>query len=158
VVREILKICAAQQLVVHTGHASAEQALALIAAARDEGCERVVVTHAQFDVVAMSEAHMKKAAAMGAKMELCALGMLVGPDAALEWMRHSPRVPLAETAKRIRSVGARHFVLGTDLGQSGNPTPADGLQIFVAGLQAEGVSRAEIEIMGRETPGALLMG
>ena len=158
VVREILKICATQHLVVHTGHASAEQALALIAAARGEGCERVVVTHAQFDVVAMSEAQMKKAAAMGAKMELCALGMLVGPDAALEWMRHSPRVPLAETAKCIRSVGARHFVLGTDLGQSGNPTPADGLQMLVAGLQAEGVSRAEIEIMGREIPGALLMG
>ena len=158
VVREILKICAARELIVHTGHASAEQALALIAAAREEGCERIVVTHAQFDVVAMSETQMKKAAAMGAKMELCALGMLVGPDAVLEWMRHSPRVALAETAKCIRSVGARHFVLGTDLGQSGNPTPADGLQMFVAGLQAEGISRDEIGTMGREVPGALLMG
>jgi hypothetical protein len=106
----------------------------------------------------MNKAQMKKAADMGAKMELCALGMLVGPEAALEWMRHSPRVPLAQTAKCIRSVGARHFVLGTDLGQSGNPTPADGLQMFVAGLQAEGVSRDEIEMMGREVPGALLMG
>jgi len=158
VVREILRICAAQRLVVHTGHASAEQALALIAAAREEGCDRMVVTHAQFDVVAMNAAQMKKAASMGAKMELCALGILVGPEAALEWMRHSPRVPLAQTAACIRSVGARHFVLGTDLGQSGNPTPADGLQMFVAGLQAEGISRDEIETMGREVPGALLMG
>jgi hypothetical protein len=116
------------------------------------------VTHAQFDVVAMSEAQMKQAAAMGAKMELCALGILVGPEAPLEWMRHSPKVPLAHTAKCIRSVGARHFVLGTDLGQSGNPTPADGLQMFVAGLQAEGISREEIDTMGREIPGALLMG
>ena len=49
--REVLKVCAAQRLVVHTGHASAEQALALIAAAREEGCDRIVVTHAQFDVV-----------------------------------------------------------------------------------------------------------
>jgi hypothetical protein len=49
-------------------------------------------------------------------------------------------------------------VLGTDLGQSGNPTPADGLQMFVAGLQAEGVSREQIQTMGRENPGALLMG
>ena len=157
-VREILRICAAQQLVVHTGHASAEQALALIAAAREEGCERIVVTHAQFDVVDMSEAQMKEAAALGAKMELCALGILVGPDAPLEWMRHSPRIPLAHTAACIQSVGAQHFVLGTDLGQSGNPTPADGLQMFVAGLQGAGVSREQIETMGREVPGALLMG
>jgi hypothetical protein len=157
-VREVLKVCAAQRLVVHTGHASGEQALAIIAAAREEGCDRIVVTHAQFDVVGMTEAQMRKAAALGAKMELCALGMLVGPDAPLEWMRHSQRVPLPETAARIRSVGAQHFVLGTDLGQTGNPTPADGLQMFVAGLLAEGLSRAQIETMGRETPGALLMG
>ena len=156
--REVLKVCAAQRLVVHTGHSSAEQALALIAAAREEGCDRIVVTHAQFDVVGMTEAHMKKAAAMGAKMELCVLGMLVGPDNALEFMRHSPRVPPAVTAACIKSVGAQHFVLGTDLGQAGNPTPADGLQMFVAALQAEGVSREQIQMMGREVPGALLMG
>ncbi len=158
VVRDILKICAAQRLVAHTGHASAEQALALIAAAREEGCERIVVTHAQFDVVGMNEAQMNKAAAMGAKMELCALGLLVGPEATLEFMRHSPRVPLAVTAACIKSVGAQHFVLGTDLGQAGNPTPADGLQVFVAGLQKEGISPEQIQTMGREVPGALLMG
>jgi hypothetical protein len=158
VAREILRICAAQRLVVHTGHASAEQALALIAAAREEGCERIVVTHAQFDVVGMNEAQMKKAAAMGAKMEICALGMFVGPEAVLEFMRHSPRVPAADTAARIKGVGAQHFVLGTDLGQAGNPTPADGLQVFVAGLQKEGISREQIQTMGREVPGALLMG
>jgi hypothetical protein len=156
--REVLKVCAAQRLVVHTGHSSAEQALALIAAAREEGCERVVVTHAQFDVVGMNEAQMRQAASMGAKMELCALGMLVGPESPLEWMRHSTRVALKDTAERIRNVGARHFVLGTDLGQTGNPTPADGLQMFVTGLQAAGVSRDEIQTMGREVPGALLMG
>jgi uncharacterized protein DUF6282 len=158
VVREVLKVCAAQRLVVHTGHAAADEALALIAAARDEGCDRIVVTHAQFDVVDMSEAQMKKAAALGAKVELCALGILTGPDAPLEWMRHSARVPLAETAARIRAVGAQHFVLGTDLGQTGNPTPADGLQMFVAGLQGEGITREQIQTMGREVPGALLMG
>jgi len=157
-VRAVLKVCAAQRLVVHTGHSSAEQALLLIGAAREEGCDRIVVTHAQFDVVGMNEAQMKKAAAMGAKMELCALGMLMGPEAPLEWMRHSHRVALAETAARIQSVGARHFVLGTDLGQTGNPTPADGLQMFVTGLAAEGISREQIQTMGREVPGALLMG
>jgi hypothetical protein len=156
--RAILKICAAQRLVVQTGHASAEEALALIEAAREEGCDRVVVTHAQFDVVDMSLAQMKRAAAMGGKMELCALLMLTGPESPLEWMRHAPRIPLADTAARIKAVGAQHFVLGTDLGQTGNPTPADGLQMFVTGLLAHGITPAQISTMGRETPGALLTG
>jgi hypothetical protein len=100
---------------------------------------------------------MKKAASMGAKMELCALLMLTGPEAALEWMRHAARVPVAETAARIKAVGAKHFVLGTDLGQTGNPTPADGLQMFVAALEAAGITRDQIQTMGREIPAALLM-
>jgi hypothetical protein len=157
-VREVFKVCAAQRLVIHTGHSSAEQALALITAAREEGCDRIVVTHAQFDVVGMNEAQMKEAASMGAKMELCALGMLVGPEAPLEWMRHAARVAVAETAARIKSVGAQHFVLGTDLGQTGNPTPADGLQMFVTALATEGISREQIQTMGSQVPGALLMG
>jgi uncharacterized protein DUF6282 len=156
--RAILKVCAAQRLVVQTGHASAEEALALIEAAREEGCDRVVVTHAQFDVVGMTLPQMKRAAAMGGKMELCALLMLTGPEAPLEWMRHAARVLLADTVARIKAVGARHFVLGTDLGQTGNPTPADGLQMLVTGLAAAGISREQIETMGREVPGALLMG
>jgi len=157
-VREVLKICARERLVVHTGHSSAAQALAIIAAAREEGCDRIVVTHAQFEVVGMDEAQMKQAASMGAKMELCALGLLVGPHSPLEWMHDSIPVPPAETAKVIKSVGAQHFVLGTDLGQTGNPTPADGLQMFVAALKGAGVTNDEISTMGREVPGALLMG
>ena len=157
-VREVLAVCAAQRLVVHTGHASADEALILIAAGREAGCDRIVVTHAQFDVVGMTTAHMKKAAALGGRMELCALGMLTGPDSPLEFMRHSARVEVTETAACIRAVGARHFVLGTDLGQTGNPTPVDGLQMFVAALIAHGITAAEIQTMGREVPGSLLMG
>jgi hypothetical protein len=156
--RAVLKIAAAQRLVVQTGHASPAEALALIAAAREEGCDRIVVTHAQFDVVGMSLEHMKKAAALGGKLELCALLMLAGPSSPLEFMHHTARVEVADTAARIKAVGAEHFVLGTDLGQAGNPTPADGLQMLVAGLMKHGITREQIQTMGREIPGALLMG
>jgi hypothetical protein len=156
--REVLKVCARQSLVVQTGHASPDEALALIAAAREEGCDRLVVTHAQFDVVGMSLEHMKQAARLGAKLELCALLMLAGPTSPLEFMHHTARVEVAETAARVKAVGAQHFVLGTDLGQAGNPTPADGLQMLVAGLLKEGITRDQIQTMGREIPGALLMG
>jgi Family of unknown function (DUF6282) len=157
-VREVLKICARQKLVVHTGHASPAETLALVEAARDAGCDRVVVTHAQFEVVNLSLDDMKKVAAMGAKMEICAMGPLMGPSAHLPWMRHWRQVPLKESAERIRQVGAEHFVLATDLGQTGNPSPADGLKMLVAGLLAEGITKEQIRTMGREVPGRLLMG
>ena len=157
-VREVLKICAEQKLVVNTGHLSPSEALAVIEAGRDAGVDRMVVTHAQFEVVNMSFEQMKKAASMGAKLELCAMGPLMGPEAHLEWMRHWRRVKVEETAAAVKEVGAHNFILATDLGQTGNPSPADGLQLFVTDLMKAGLSKDQITTMGREVTGKLLMG
>jgi len=157
-VRDVLKIAAEQKLVVHTGHLSPTEALAVIEAAREMGIDRLVVTHAQFEVVNMSVDQMKKAASMGAKLELCAMGTLMGPTAHLAWMRHWRVVKIEETAAAIKEVGAQNFVLATDLGQTGNPSPADGLQLFVTDLLKAGVSKDEVMKMGREVTGQLLMG
>jgi len=157
-VRDVLKICGAQKLVVQTGHLSPTEALAVIEAGRDAGVDRMVVTHAQFEVVNMSLEQMRKAAAMGAKLELCAMGPLMGPEAHLAWMRHWRRVKVEETAAAVKEIGAQNFLLATDLGQTGNPSPADGLQVFVTDLMQAGVGKDDITKMGREVTGGLLMG
>jgi len=157
-VRDVLKICATQKLVVHTGHLSPSEALAVIEAGRDMGVESMVVTHAQFEVVNMTFDQMKKAASMGAKLELCAMGPLMGPEAHMAWMRSWRRVKVEETAAAVKEVGAQNFILATDLGQTGNPSPADGLQLFVTDLMGSGLSKDQIMTMGREVTGKLLMG
>jgi hypothetical protein len=157
-VREVLKVCAQQKLVVCTGHMSPAEALVFIEAARDAGCDRLVVTHAEFEVVNMSVDQMKKAAAMGAKLEIDAMGPLMGPSAHLAWMRHWRQVTVKESADHVKAVGAQHFVLGTDLGQTGNPSQPDGYAMLVAGLMGQGITREQIVTMGREVPGKLLMG
>ncbi len=157
-VREVLKICAEQKLVVHTGHSSAAEALAIIEAARDAGCDRIAVTHGEFEVIGMTVDHMKKAGSMGAKIELCTLGMLYGPNAHLAFLRNSRHVSPKDSAARIKDVGAQHFILSTDLGQTGNPSPPDGLALLIGALMAEGITREQIMLMGRENPGKLLMG
>ena len=157
-VRDVLKICATQKLIVHTGHLSPTEALAVIEAGRDMGVEHMVVTHAQFEVVNMTFDQMKKAASMGAKLELCAMGPLMGPEAHMAWMRNWRRVKVEETAAAVKEVGAQNFILATDLGQTGNPSPADGLQLFVVDLMGAGLSKDQIMTMGREVTGKLLMG
>jgi hypothetical protein len=101
---------------------------------------------------------MMKAASMGAKLELCAMGPLMGLEAHLEWMRHWRRVRVEETAAAVKEVGAQNFILATDLSQSGNPSPADGLQLFVTDLMKAGLSKDQITTMGREVTGKLVMG
>lgn len=155
---DVLKTCAKQKLVVNTGHISAAEGLAIIAAAQDVGADRIVITHAESEVPNFSLSDMKKAAVMGAKLELIASGSLFGPEAHLKWMRAWRQVRVQEMVQVVKAVGAENFVLGTDLGSAGNPTPADGMVLFVTELMAQGVTKDEVTLMGRENPGKLLMG
>src|SRR5207245_2864415 len=101
--REVAKICAQQKLILCTGHASPSEVLAIVEAARDAGCDRI-------EVVNMTTEQMRKAAAMGAKMEIDAMGPLMGPQAHLAWMRHWRQVTYKESAAHIKEVGAENFV------------------------------------------------
>src|SRR5262249_52279679 len=157
-VREVAKICAQQKLVLCTGHASPTEVLAIVEAARDAGCDRIVVTHAEFEVLNMNVEQLNKAAARGATHGIESRGVLMGPQAHLPFMRHWRHVSYKESASHIKEVGAESFVLGTDLGQTGNPSQPDGLAMLVAGLTAEGITKDQIKTMGREVPGKLLMG
>ena len=66
------------------------------------------------------------------------------------------KVSIAEYAKAIRTIGAKHFLIASDLGQAGNPLHPEGLRAFIRGLQAQGISDAEIGMMARLNPARLL--
>lgn len=153
---EVMKICAKQNLVLCTGHSSATEALALVKQAQDVGVKHVVITHAMFTVVNMNTEQMKQAAAMGAKIEIDFLGVLMGPNAHMAWMRHWKNVSPKDNAAAIKEIGAQHFVMGSDLGQTGNPSHIDGMKAMVAGLKAEGLTDQQIKMLARDTAAAML--
>jgi hypothetical protein len=143
-------------LVLQTGHVSPEETLAVIKAAKDMGIEKIAVTHAMADVPGLSLEQMKQAAADGAYLELDFLNDLMGPQAHLEWMHEWSRVSIGDMAAAIKEVGADHFILATDLGQSGNPIHPDGYEMLVRGLEEESIPRPDIEKMMSENPAKLL--
>jgi predicted metal-dependent phosphotriesterase family hydrolase len=46
--------------------------------------------------------------------------------------------------------------MGTDLGQTGNPSPVDGLKAMVTGLKAEGITDAQIRTIARDNAATML--
>lgn len=155
-VREIMKLCADNDLILHTGHSSAEEVLVLANAAQQIGLRKFVVTHALFSVVGMNVEQLQQAAQLGAIFELAFLGTLMGPTAHLPFMTHWKRVSAEDNAAAIKAVGAQHFIIGTDLGQTGNPSHPDGYQLFVQQLEKAGISKDDLTLMARGTPGKLL--
>lgn len=55
-----------------------------------------------------------------------------------------------------KEIGAQNVVMGTDLGQTGNPSHIDGMKAMVAGLKANGVSEAQIKLVARDNAAAML--
>ena len=152
----VLKVIARENLVLQTGHVSPEEALAVIRRGRDLGVRNMVVTHAMADVPGMTIGQMQQAVAMGAYLELDYLNHMMGEHANLAWMRHWHQVPISAMADAVRAIGPEHFVLGTDLGQSGNPIHPDGYRQFVAGFAAAGISDDAIKTMMHDNPARLL--
>jgi len=153
---EVMKICAKQNLILCTGHASGAEAVALARQAKDVGVKDVMVTHGLFTVNNMSMEQIKQAVAAGAKIEIDFLGALMGPNAHMAWMRHWKQVSVKDNATLIKEIGAQNVVLGSDLGQTGNPSHVDGIKAMVAGLKAEGLTDQQIKMVARDNATAML--
>ena len=144
--RDVIAVIAKRQLAMATGHVSAQEGLMLIGEARRQGVQRIVVTHAMNTPVEMNVAQMQEAARMGALMEFVG-GTMLSADAPARVERF---------ADAIRKVGPEFCILSSDLGQKGNPLPADGLAAFIAAIKAKGFSDPDIDRMTKQNPGKLL--
>ena len=58
--------------------------------------------------------------------------------------------------KGLGTVGARYFVLSSDLGQEMSPLHTDGLKTLIEGLGELGLGDTDIDVMIRHNPARLL--
>ena len=153
---EVLKIIARENLVLATGHVHPEEVVAVVKRGRELGVKHMLVTHGLTNIPGLSLAQAKEVAAMGAKIEICYLQFMTGPQAQYQWMTHWERVDAKAVAQAVKDIGAEHLVLSTDLGQQGMMTPPDGIENQIAAVKAAGVSQADIDTMMKRNPAQLL--
>ena len=145
-VREVIALVAKHNLILATGHSSPQEGLMLLREARRQGVQRMLVTHAINPPIVMTVGQMQEAAQLGAFIEFVG-STPVSPDAAERYDRF---------AAAIRQVGPDVVILSSDLGQMGNPLPADGFGAFLVAMRARGFSEQEIDRMARQNPARLL--
>ena len=145
-VKQVITLIAKHNLVLATGHSSAEEGLMLLREGRRQGVQRMVVTHAMNDPIAMNVAQMQEAAKLGAFIEFVGSSP-VSADARTRYDRF---------ADAIRKIGPQFCILSSDLGQMGNPLPVDGFGAFLTALRDRGFGEQDISRMARENPARLL--
>jgi microsomal dipeptidase-like Zn-dependent dipeptidase len=144
--KSVIAMIAKYNLVMATGHNSADEDLMLIREARKRGVAQIVVTHGMLSPTSMTIPQMREAARLGAYVEFVYNG-LIGSG---------KQFNLSDYAKAIRAVGVEHCILSSDMGQVGNPLHPDGLQLFFDGLRQQGFSAGEIDQMSKANPARLL--
>lgn len=154
--RKVLKLIAKADIIFATGHVSGKEILASVKAAKQEGVRKVLVTHAMQSPGELSIDDLKRCVEAGAFIEHCYLTYLMGPQAALGWMKGWKHIPIEEFAKATKEVGAENCVIATDLGQYMNPIPADGMKEFILALMSKGITQEQINLMAKKNPARLL--
>ncbi len=144
---EVLDIVAAEDLVLATGHLSADEVETLVPAAVDRGVGRIILTHPLYQVTALSAA---------AQRDLC---RLPGVYTELSFVNlEIDDLPMEAYVEVIRIVGPEKVVLSSDLGQVNRRTVADGWRDYHAGLSGLGIGDDEFLTMAAENPHKLVFG
>jgi hypothetical protein len=144
--KDVIAAIAKHQLVLATGHVSADEGLMLLREGKRQGVQHMVVTHAMNAPVEMNVGQMQEAARLGALLEFVG-GTMLSADAPARVDRF---------ADAIRKIGPEFCILASDLGQKGNPLPADGFAAFILALKARGFSDQDLDRMSKQNPAQLL--
>ncbi len=146
-VHEILKRIAEADAVLASGHMPAPSIIAVFEAAKEHGVRRLIVNHPNF-VIEASKDEVKRLAALGALIEhsLC---MYDEESSFHNWQ-------IDTLVDWIRWVGPERSSLGSDLGQAGNPFPADSFRKICSRLLEVGMSEREVRMLVADNPARLL--
>jgi len=141
-VSEICKLIAKADVALGTGHLSVPEIRLLIDEARQQGVKRIFVDHPEFTVNATIP-EMVEFADKGAFIEhTCVIAI---NDLTTEYL-----------IEMIRAVGASRTIIGSDLGQTTQVYPVEGLRKVMKTLLYAGIGEDEIDLMFRKNPAILL--
>ena len=143
----ILKMIADADAVVAGGHQAPDRIQILLEEARKAGVKRMIVNHPEYVIKATRE-QVVKFADTGALIEHeCCMY-----DERSEFYHWDPRV----MKEWIDLVGADRTSIGSDLGQTDNPTPIESFKKMLGMLHDAGVSEKDLRKMVRDNPSRLL--
>jgi len=140
-------------MVLETGHISAEEGGLVVHEAHQRGVTHLVVTHAMAAPVRMTIPQMQAAAQDGAFIEFV-YGATLGTK---------PVVSMRDYAEAIRAVGPKSCIVATDFGAVQKPPEPQrslepqGFLEFMTALHKEGISVEDINLMTKTNP-ALALG
>jgi hypothetical protein len=145
----ILRMIAAHDAVLGTGHLSVPEILALLRLGKACGVRRMLVNHVTESVIAMDVEEQREAVRLGAFVEHSFFALTPSCP---------QHVSLETLCDHIRQLGADHVILTSDFGQVANPAPVEGFIFYLEKMRAKGFSDEALRTMILDNPKKLIAG
>jgi hypothetical protein len=146
-VRAVLELVADADAVLASGHLPAASTVAVFRLAHELGIRRLLVNHPNFIVGATRE-QVRELVALGAYIEHATC---MYDDAS-----SFKAFDLATLVDWVKAVGPERSTLASDLGQAGNPLPAESFRRILQALHAEGFAERDLRTMVADNPARLV--
>ena len=144
--KAVIAVIAKHNLVLASGHVSAQEALLMFEEGKRQGVQHMVATHGMGPPTSLTVEQAKRATALGAFIEFCGDNLgLPGSQAKID-----------RFADQIRQIGVEHAIVSSDVGAAGKPLPVPGFATFLEALRQKGFSNQELDRMAKQNPATLL--
>jgi hypothetical protein len=142
--REIIALCKQYGGVMETSHLSPAEAVAMVKEGKNQGLERMVITHPNQFATPYSIELQKELVGLGAVV-------MYAFEAYMSKLGMDPE-PLGSLGQWIREVGVDNVVLGTDFGIGFWPSSVQGIYMMIASLLADRFTEDEVSRLVRSNP------
>ena len=143
---EILNIIAERKLILATGHLKINNIFSILDYAKSMNINKIIVNHPLTSVIGASLDEQKEMSRY-AFLEHCFVACMEMHD------NLDPYI----IAEAIKEIGPKRCIMATDLGQSHNPRPVEGMKFFVNYMIKNGIDKSDIIKMCIENPSKLFL-
>jgi hypothetical protein len=147
-VNEVIDLIKQKGAFLATSHLSATESHLVVKAAKDQGLDRIIVSHALWAMTRLKMDDLKHFASLGCliEFEYCLMAPI------MHFVHGEPPIDPRNIVKAMKEVGIGSCFISSDLGQIYSPLPVDGMRTYVAILQRCGITDDEIKIMFHRNP------
>lgn len=146
--REVIGLVKEHGATLATAHMSAAETRLIVREAKDQGLERIVISHALWGMTGLTMDDLKSFAAQGCLIELeCCQTMPM-----MHFVHGETPVDPRFIVKVMKEIGPEHCFISSDLGQLYSPLPVEGMRSYVAMLCRCGMTADDIRVMFHRNP------
>ena len=142
---DVLELVIEHNIALATGHITHEETFALAKEAYRRGFKKLIITHSDWSFTHYSIEEKRKLVDFGAIIEHTYTSPALLNS--ISWI---------DSFGEMKSIGADHIIISTDLGQKKNVYPDEGLQLYAEKILEAGFSNDELHKMMVDNPSRLV--